>query len=600
MPAPLPSSQEHRDALERSLRWFKLADEMRRPRETKWREIYKLYRSYAEPRNDGRANVFIPESFTLIETVVPRVIDALFGSFPYVSLLPVGPEDVGPASKHESLVNFQLDERLRVVEKFVSFVKEALTYGTAVGMVPWRIERRLIKGWGAGVKLLLGIIPVPTRVPKQAYETTYDDPDFVHPDLLDFWIDPFAEDIEHARFVIVRTWLDFDYLKRKEAEGLYGNIDELKNGGSRDSGERGATLHLSDVGMAGGQPEDSRDKPIEVLSIWENDRLTVVADQRVVISEGENPFWDGRKPLLSVVDHKVPHEFYGIGELEPNLGLQYELNTMRNQRLNFLNVALDLMWLLNRNADIDEAELVSRPNGVIHVDSFEDLKQLEVNKDLAPAFAEERSIRESIQSTSGVFDYSRGATPNRGETATTVVSLQQAAEMRFKLKTRLFEYSGLRDLVRFMVARNLQFMDRARAVRILGPDGVQFLDLRPEDIGGNFDYRPAGSSVEPLANRQIAQQNWRDLYDRFKDDPDIDRIKLKRKVFETMGVKDADGFFVQRNPIEALMAAMGGKGGVAPGQPATARPTPIGPPVGGVNQTPGVVYPPNTHQPKAQ
>jgi hypothetical protein len=581
-----------------------MADGARQSREKKWRDLYKAYRSYAEPRKDGLANVFIPESFTLVETVVPRVIDAMFGSYPYVSMLPVGPEDVDSAKSHEALLNFQLDERIKIVEKFAAFLKECLIYGTAVGMVPWRLDRRPMKQWGLGFKMVLGFLPIPARVPVTKMQVLYDDPDFVHIDLIDFWIDPYAESIDAARFCIVRSWVDLAHLKRKEADGLYSNVSELENTfGSQGAGERGASLRLGEVGISQNEAEDSKDKPIEVLSIWEDDRLTVIADHRVVLSEGENPYWDGRKPSFSIRDNLIPHEFYGIGEIEPNLGLNEELNTIRNQRLKWLNVALDLMFMVNRNADIDEDELRSRPGGIIHLDSFDDLKQLDVSKDVAAAFAEERSIRESIQSTSGVYDYNRGATPARGETATTVVSLQQAGEMRFKLKTRLFEYTGLRELARFMAARNMQYMDRARAIRILGPAGVEFLNLKPDDICGSFDYTPAGSSVEPMANRQVAQNNWLNLYDRLKTDPQIDQVRLKKKLFEVHGVKDAERFLVQMppptpfDPLNPL--ALGGlAGGVTPGRPA--EPTPIGPPDGGVNKTPGVVMPPNVHQPRAK
>ena len=59
--------------------------------------------------------------------------------------------------------------------------------------------------------------------------------------------------------------------------------------------------------------------------------------------------------------------------------LQAELDTLRNQRIDNISFVLNRMWKVRKGADIDEAELVSRPHGIIRVDNPDDVTELAMN-----------------------------------------------------------------------------------------------------------------------------------------------------------------------------------------------------------------------------
>ena len=92
---------------------------------------------------------------------------------------------------------------------------------------------------------------------------------------------------------------------------------------------------------------------MEILEYWEDERVITVADGRVVIRDDKNPYSCG-KPFIHIVDQVVPHEFYGIGEIEQIESLQYELNDWRNHRMDGKTLTLNPMWWVPPGVDLDD------------------------------------------------------------------------------------------------------------------------------------------------------------------------------------------------------------------------------------------------------
>ena len=85
----------------------------------KFNRWYNQYRSYIEIENIRQgANLFIPYTFSLVETAVPKWFNSLFGSKPYTNVLPSGEADdeaFEKAKKIDSLLSYQLDQRIGIV-----------------------------------------------------------------------------------------------------------------------------------------------------------------------------------------------------------------------------------------------------------------------------------------------------------------------------------------------------------------------------------------------------------------------------------------------------------------------------------------------------
>jgi len=146
----------------------------------------------------------------------------------------------------------------------------------------------------------------------------------------------------------------------------------------------------------------------------------------------------------------------------------------------------------------------------------------------------------------GVYEYARGETTDRRETATTASILSNAANERFKMKVRLMEDMGLRRLGLMLIQLNQQFIDRERVIRILGEDGVYFQTVTPEDIAGEFDVMPIGSTVEPIVNKDNRLTQLLNLYSNIKDSPYIDQAAFLKRILEVADIKDTDRIIVRQ------------------------------------------------------
>lgn len=513
---------------------FETADKARATREDKWLTWYKMYRSYVDNKITDRANLFIPYVYSIVETVTPRLIASIFASKPYIGILPVKAEMVENAKAMENLIDYQLNQKVGIISVTTSWIKEALIFGTSILKTGWEYEEDEVITEEPLVQIMG--IPIGTRQVKRI-EAVKDDPLVQHIDLWDFYVDPAGIDIDSADYCIHKVYRDISYLKEMEKLGVYRNIEEVTKAVSEQAYATGMNTRLSAIGM------QSIDKPtdkIELLEYWTDDRVVVVANRAVVIRNDENPYYHRKKPFVRLVDNLVPHEFYGIGEIEPIEYLQYELNSIRNQRMDNINLIINRMWKVLRGADIDPKQLRSRAGGIIEVDDMEDIQALEMENVSASSYQEDEIIRRDMDNATGVNNYARGENTDRRETATTASILSQNANERFKLKVTLMEDMGMRRLGNFLVQLNQQFVDTEKAIRILGPDGMKYMEISPEQIRGQFDVMALGSSVEPTVNKRQKLDGYINLYNLLKDSPYINHPELIRDILETADIKDVD------------------------------------------------------------
>jgi len=498
--------------LEKILYNFQKASEYRKPYQERWRRYYNLYRCRAKSMDDEtRANVFVPEVYTIIETLCPRLLsNYLNTSKPVVEVLGREESDMENARAAEKLIAYQF-ERMQIPLKLVTFYKQALLYGTSIGKIFWdyRIGRNK-----DGEDVVL-----------------YDDPVFEVLDLLDFYVDPDASTIDEARFCIHRKFLSINELRKRQESGIYDNVDKIGTSGS-----------FCDSIDYYNEDENSHDpiedRNVEILEYWEDERVVTVAERSIILRDSLNPFDHGKKPFIKLVFVPVPFEFYGIGVVEPIEGLQLELNTKRNQRLDNVNLILNRMWLLQRGAVDDLRQLRSRPGGVIIVNDINGLQPLPAPDVTSSSYQEEDKIKLDIQNTSGVSDYIRGAMSSQKQTATEVQIKSEQSSSRFEFNFKLMAEMGIKQIARFVLQLDQQLIDRERTVRILGKNGVEFIRINPDEISGDFDLYPC---VDPMKIHEAEQkQQMLTLYSNLISNPIVDKKVLSKRLLEAYEIQNPE------------------------------------------------------------
>lgn len=453
----------------------------------KWDKVYDLYRFQIKNKVEGRSNLFIPYAFSNVETVFPRLVS----KSPRVNVVPVGPNDLNGSLIMKSLIEFAW-EKYNVDETVRRLTKGALIYGTGIAKVTWKKEvvthNKLEAEMGED-----GSVIGSKEVSKR--KVVYDGPCVSNLDLKSVYPDPDGYDVDSCRYIIHK------YMATEPE--LSGNpsyskelLKQVTYGFTNDEIQRG--LHNT-------ARESLSKNECEVLEYWEDDRLVVVAGG-VVLRDEPNPYAHKKKPFVVVCDHQDDQVIYGVGEVEPIEGLQNEMNTLRNMRMDFNTLSLNPTFMVRAGSVADINSVQFRPGWKIVVNGDATaVRPVELPQSPMASFKEEESIKMDLQTVTGVSDYSKG---NEGgslnDTATGISLIQEAANQRFNAKLQNLEF-GLQRIAEFIRDLYLQFITKEMVIRITEKDGYQFLGIKPEDIAGEYDIRIESGSTVP--SNKIQERN---------------------------------------------------------------------------------------------
>jgi len=570
----------------------------------RWARFYKRWRNVVDEIKDEhgkvlkeRSNISIPYSFVQLETILPRLVETLFAARPYVTVRgrpmnykewlayrdePEKPWDKSAAAQ-EMLLDYQQNTPFDIQDKFHVGLKIMGLYGTTVAFVGWKYEeRKRIRKQLTPVQLRIeGGEPEPlldeNKQPVQSYrpvpelETTYDDPELKFLDLGLFFVDPTAEDINDARYCGHRGFETRAYIQAKHDDGIW-QVD-WKKIGKASTGNNARDYRQSIVGMPSTTVDEALDDEqtlYEVHYYWEDDMHVVIINRCCIVLEGPNPFYHKRKPYVKDTYTKDPGEFYGLGIIEVVEDLQDELNTERNQRIDFRSSSLRRMFTQRRGAEVTPRNWELKMNGRILVEEHDDIKELRMNPITGDSFTQESIIKSDMQDATGAHDVVMGS-GGSGNTATETMTTDNNASLRFKLIISSAEKKLLVGVSRLMIQLNQQFITEPRILDLDGDQSDQFLEISPEDIQGEFRLTAAGSSVEPSANKEAYKQRLVQLYSIVAKDPFMGQFPLKRrnllkKIYEAFDFKDTDDLLPSDEELAAFQQQM------TPPQPAATGP----------------------------
>jgi len=190
--------------------------------------------------------------------------------------------------------------------------------------------------------------------------------------------------------------------------------------------------------------------------------------------------------------------------------------------------------------------LVNEPGGVILSNYADGVVALNT-KDVTPnAFTEAKIITDDIQATHGIYDYSKGRPSQDRETATGILSLQEAANYRFKLMILMLCKNILGRGSEFMVDLNEQFINTEKIFRLTGKE-YTVTEHTVEDVIGKYDFEPTGASLEGLSkySRLGIMKDYRAV---FADNPEFDKTKFDKDLLTLLDFKNPDEYFKQMLP----------------------------------------------------
>lgn len=517
---------------------FQDAKDYRQQYEDRWRDFYLMYRSYPEVKAyPWRSNIYVPMAYSTVETLAPR----MFSNTAQVRFLPRGINNI----ENEATANvmnhlFTWQWYLANADyKNVLAGKQGLIYGTTIAKIFWRrdIRERTIRQ----KRKFLGIHEYIAEEKITIKE--YDSWDYDVVDIFNFYPQPGAEDVETAEYVMQIEVQTLDQLKEMQQQGIYENVGDLKDLSGNVLPEDFPGDQVREDVIENVDPAHYQDREKERFSIieyWTRDRVvTIVKDQNIVLRDKPNPFWHGKIPYVSWKFNPLPHEFYGIGAIEPIHDLQYELNDLRNLRMDNMIQVLNKMFFVSKSANVDLEQLVSRPGGYIELNNIEGIREFATGDVAASSYQEENMLKEDIQFTTGLSDQMRGAEGKSSHTATALNMLQEAANVRITMALKLWEIMFLRKMGEQAYQLNQQFIDDEVVFRATNLPGRPITKASVEEIQGVYDVMPVAGSTDPF-NEQVKVQELTTLFNLTQNMPGVNSLKILEMLLKSMGVHDTE------------------------------------------------------------
>lgn len=520
----------------------------------RFKKYYQMYRAYTleeDKREDG-SNLFIPYIFNIVENAFPKITKSLFSVRPYLPYMPVNkkdPEAARKANNMTSLVEWELDNKMRGRIVYNEILRNTCMYGCGISKQTWKLEERTVVKRVDVTEMQTDeesglTVSVTSKRPDEVVETVYDAPIMTNVPLEDFFFDPYATDIDNAAYCIHRYYLPMhtvlDMCNKAQLTISVADLKSKIESGTSTSNEYDKSQNI------GLSAKPTRKNEIEVWEYWTNDIKCLVLNRSIVGLVTNNPYWHRRKPFSKWECVPVSGEFYGIGIVEMCMQLQMELNTTRNQRIDNVSYALNRMYTILRTANIDPTQLKSRPNGFIEVDDHNDLQEIPVHEVKDSGFAEETIIKNDMDVTSGVYNYTRGEPADRRETATTASILSQAGNDRFESQVLQIGWGGFSDSALQLAWLNRQYIDTETEITVVGDNGKsEDVTITQEDIDIDLQIIPAPSSLFSAANKQIQQNSLVQLANILVNNPYVNQTEFLKRVFDVFDFSNSEALLQQ-------------------------------------------------------
>ncbi len=559
------SIRDEKDLVNLLNKRFEIAKRYRSAFDEKFDRMYQYYRSYIEydPEYWYRYQLFLPYIFSIIESITPDFIEALIGSDDFFSCKATGLEKPR-AENMKTLMGYQLDEKMAFYTKILMWVKSMLTFGTGIMNVGWRKET---KEWVQKEWIQDPLLGLAGSVDVKRVEDIINDPMIETVFIKNFYPQPHKESVKDCGWCFERAFVDWDYIqslksKGLEEKGVYKNLEEIKK--TRPPSEYKQVMEEMNtlVGIATSTQEDPINKPVELLKYWKKDRVILEANRKVIIRDTGNPFQHCEIPYIDAKNYPLEKEFYGISDVELLIPLQDIINDITNLRLDNLIDLVNTSYIAKKHSGINADEIQSGPSRVIWSDDVGAIVPLQKPAVQAGTEKEVEGIYKVMQRVSGAWEYYQGATPERKETATGIVRLQEAALRRFGYRIKMLQKTKFKEILTQIMQLNQQLLPMDYTIKVFEED--KEIKLNPWDIAGKFVIQISGSShLVGLEDRMLKM--WSEV----RDDPYFDQLELRKRLLDILDIPNSEDLLKTSEGLlgMAQQGAPGGAPGAGPGGP---------------------------------
>lgn len=538
-----------------------------KPRFKKYYELYNGEQINTKKYRMPESSFISRDVLVTIRSLMPDINKLLFSSNP-VEVTARSGEDEEKAAKMQALLNYQITAQNPYHTIFTRLITNALITGCAALKVLW------IKEYGEKeVEEVISYEQMQSLINqgfKVTYESVYENgiekykvkykaayisknqPVFEVLPYNEFLFDAKALSLQEADYVIHRKLVNYDYLKRRQQEGVYKNVEKIKDSifsyEDDDVLSKRAYESISDKNKAR--------RLYMINEYWgkidiDNDGLledvVITTCGNVILSIEENTF--GMYPFFVFTPFLSMDSIAGRGlaELSENTqivktALIREIleNTRRNNNRKIFYKVDDLL---------NPSQMVTNEQYVAVRDSAD------INNIFAPepfevisenSFTLVEYFDKENQKVTGVSDMKQGLKQSvESQTATEAVIKYESANSQVQAIVLNFAES-LKETYRFIVYQNQRFIDNVQVVRLLN----DVIEINPQDIKDiDFDLsisQSLSSGTEDTRRRSLnnALAMMIEIGEPRRLTDSIRIRNLMAKILEESGLKDTENYLI--------------------------------------------------------
>ena len=456
---------------------------------------------------------------TSVQWILTGLMEAFCGTEAPLSVKGVNIEDDEIASKIQELVRYQLEKKNDWYHFCQTELGYALSENFCVAKVWWKREEErtkmefildlndmqqiigLIEGFGGGhienmdfkdiegtddfVKVTYDYVKVKNNHPVVEYVPTSE-----------LRYTPDASDLRDCKFVAHRKVVRGDYLKRRENDGIYKDIDKALEEYSGGNLEPSALDRSNDRDRADRtkRPTDSDNasKEVELYEaylqvdynndgVYENIIVHAVGDTPIRIAENDFGF----PPFFVCSSSYDPNAVFNRDSSTDTLEQQQDLKTavMRQIITNVAKNNSPRIFVNERTVDMDA---LMNNEEIITVQG--NPSEAVVNPPSLPLAGVTMEVinyaQTEIESQSGSTRYNQGLDSNSlNSTATGITAILGMAEKRNKMVARAIAEKFFIPIYKFIIILNQKYLEEEQMIRLTN----KTLSIRKEDLDIDYD-----------------------------------------------------------------------------------------------------------------
>ena len=514
---------------------------------------YNLYKSYQEKgAKIYKHNIFVPYSFAYCEDMIAYFMLSIMASPVTFSFEPrMKAISLELCNEIQQLVNWALtEESTEFVLELEEIIKSVNIFNVGYLLNYPIVEQKRMMVSAEADWPMVGMSEPMEPILRTVFNRYHLNTPHPH----DIYPEPQVKRLSRANWVIKAASEDFDNLKEIEAKGSYikGKLD-MARGYTRESP---IAKMLSDIGLGSGGDFafNTKTNKIEILDCMSGSDVITIAGRSAIIQDTTKEKIKPSAfdfPLLDCRTTGGLSEYFGMGVIEQIKPTQLEMNLLRSQRRDNISLILNKVFTYDISiGEIDWASLISAPGNIIIGKNIKEcLSELEYSDVTGSAFKESEDLKYDMQNISAMWDYARGGTPRRRETATGIIRLQQAAQSRNEWQLRKIDAYILQPLAKRLVVALREYLSREDYAAIIGvnrigPDGQEVKTTCIDEFYGlDLDQLKRTLQVQPLTEsivsiKEVELNQLIQAFDRLMQMPEVNKGPLIKQLLLRLGQKD--------------------------------------------------------------